>query len=121
MITKKLFLSCLDAIKQFEDEENKIYDGTDGMLDLLQIDELQHLIHKFITLLAYCTKSEVSEGFGSDIDYFIYETEWGKKADNYYATLQDGEEIHCYTTEDLWNCLVRFNPEIEDKGGNDYD
>lgn len=121
MITKKLFLSCIDTIKRYQNKEDKLYDGTDGMVNLLEIDEIQSLIHKLISLLGYCTKSDYSDVYGNDIDYFIYETEWGKKADEYFTTLESGEQVHFNTAEDVWNYLVTLNPDIEDVNENVYD
>lgn len=74
------------------------------------------MIYSFMELLAYtCKDKRYSKYDYNNIDYFIWETDYGTKADKYYITEADGTEIHFYTPEDVWNYLVKLHPEIEDK------
>lgn len=115
MITKELFVKALTAIDKYGKTENKIYNASNGAIDLLNIEELQDIINILVNVLEYCTKCEINDYIGSDINYFMGEVEFGKNADKYFTTMPDGTEYHWHTVEDLWNYLVMQHPEIEDK------
>ena len=117
MITKEMFINCMNTLEKYQNLECNIFDVTNGAVNLLEINELQDLLSAYILLLAYCTKCEYDKYTGTDVDYFIYETEFGKKSDKYFITDKDGTEWHWEDAEDLWNYLVYQNPDIEDTSG----
>lgn len=117
MITKEMFINCMNTLEKYQNLECNIFDVTNGAVNLLEINELQDLLSAYTLLLAYCTKCEYDKWTGTDVDYFIYETEFGKKSDKYFITEKDGTEWHWKDAEDFWNYLVYQNPDIEDTSG----
>jgi len=113
MITKELFLKCLDTYKKYNEWEGKLYDLG---INFWEQDEVANLLSSYIELLEYCCKDDMYENYDpTNISYFIYDCDYGKKADEYFITEQDGSEVKFYTAEDLWNYLVKNHPEIDDK------
>lgn len=113
MITKKLFLDALAAYEKYDNYENKMHELG---LNLFERDEVQCFKNSFLDLLAYmCNDLHQTRYDSNNIEYFIYDAAFGKKADTYFIQEKDGTEIHFYTAEDLWNYLVNEHPEIEDK------
>ena len=113
MITKNLFTTCLKAYKrynEYESELNKLG------INLFERDEIQDVMCAMIELLSYCTKDKHYGAFDSNnIEYYLWETNFGKDADKYFITEADGTEIKFHTEEDVWNYLVKENPDIVDE------
>lgn len=112
MIRKELFIECMDTFKEYSDYENKLADLD---INIWEREEIQDLISSFLRLLAYCCKDEYTDKrYPNNIEYFIYDCEFGKKANEYTITEEDGTEIHLTNSEALWNYLVKNNPDIVD-------
>lgn len=117
MISKKEFLRYIDAIKKYNEFESDLYDNTHGAFNLLEIEPLVKLHTCYIEML--------SEGIGdkigmtddrgypipSDLEYFIYDVEFGKRADTYYLTDADGVEHHWHNPEEFYDYMVSINEE----------
>ena len=114
MIKKEIFIDCLEKIKAYVDKENKIYIASDYFIDFLNFQELQEMIIAFINLLAYCVKAENVPYVGTDLDYFIYEMNWGADHEKYHITDENGDIIPTRNIEELWNYFVSLNPNIVD-------
>ena len=103
----------MDAyLKNYMEYENSL---SEFGVNLWERDEVQNLLCSYVNLLAYCTK-DISEDkrFPNNLDYFIWDTEFGAKADEYVITEPDGTEVKLHTVEDLWDYVVKNNPDIND-------
>ena len=105
MITKETFIKAINTIEKYDKKEQKIYNATNGAIDFLNIPEIGDLVTILIQVLGECTNSPETDEYGNDIDYYIYQTNYGEKANEYYYTEQDGTEYHFNTPEDLWSYL----------------
>ena len=114
MIKKELFIDCLEKIKAYSDKESIIYDSSNGFIDFTSFNELQEMITAFIDLLSYCVKAVEVPYVGTDVDYFIYETNWGTNHEKYHMTDKNGNIISIKNIEDLWNYFAALNPDIVD-------
>lgn len=114
-MNKELFVNSMNTLKKYSDWEHKLYELG---VNFWEREEIQNLINSYIELLIDECHCEIDEICGSDIEYFIYETDWGKNADKYciYETDENGNktEYHLHTIEDLWDYLVKMHPEIEE-------
>ena len=110
-MTKELFLACINAYKHYDDFEGRL----DGLgLNLWEIPEIENLKANFLNLLADSCKDEYPEGYvPNNIDFFIFDCEFGEKADEHPIIEPDGNKIFLKTPEDLWEYRVKCNPEIE--------
>ena len=116
MITKELFIRCLKNLKAYSEKEQVMYDSSDGVLNLIEFKELQDTITSFIDLLAYCLKCEEIPQVGTDLDYFIYDMEFGKNFDKYHIQRSDEDKpVPMRTIEEAWDYFVSEHPEIVDE------
>lgn len=107
-MTRDEFIECMNFVKKMEDLETKFdeiireisYDGYCSIFSQYQIEYLKLLERFFL------------DDYGdSDIEYFCYETEWGKRADTYHITIRDkdtGDETKVYFRDagDLYDYLI---------------
>ena len=106
------FIECMNFVKKMEDLETKFdevvreisYDGYCSIFSQYQVEYLKLLERFFL------------DDYGdSDIEYFVYECEWGARADNYYITIRDkdtGDEtqVHFYDAGNLYDYLIEDLP-----------
>lgn len=120
MITKDLFISSINAIKRFEEYENKLADLN---IDLWERDEIQDFEFALVNLLSYACKDvhEPSSFDPNTLEYFIWETNYGSDAADFPITGNNGKDYILDTPEKLWDYFVEQNPEIEDKESNEWD
>jgi len=117
-MTKELFIKCVKSIIDYEEYEEEVYDATNGVVDLVESNQLQNLVMVFIELLNYVTKDLPNDEVPDNLSYFLWETDCGKRADTMFITETKNDETVEYnfsTVEDVWNYLVKEHPEIEDK------
>lgn len=115
MITKKLYIDCVNSISNWLDFEDKLYSMTNGSLYLSNFEYLQELVNKFEELLEYCTKDKVTREYGSNLSYFLCELDSGKKYVDGCITDSEGNNISCKSPEELWdNFIIDSHPEVED-------
>lgn len=111
ILTKEQFVEYMDFVKEMEGLEAEFdevirkisYDGYCSIFSSYQI--------KFLNLLEQIFLDDTEN---SDIEYFVYDTEWGKKADEYFITIdnKDGSrrEIKFRSSEELYDWLVEDYP-----------
>ena len=116
MITKNLYKECVQSIIDFNDDDHRIYEATNGLIDTLNWDALARMQDMFCKLLEYCTKDCDEYPGGTDLGYFLYELNGGKDYETNSITDADGKEVPCRTIDDLWNnFIISAHPEVEDK------
>ena len=119
-MNKKFFIKSMETLKAYNDWEYQLYELG---VNFWERDEVANLIVNYSELLAEICHCDVTDEYGTDIDYFMYETDWGKNADKYFITETDDDgnniEIKLHTIEDLWNYLVKEHPEIDEGEPNE--
>lgn len=114
MITKSLYLKCLDALEEFDNLSTKLRElGVD--IDCIDDSPFYKICYQLQHLMEYCTK-DTEDDYSTMLEYFIYDRDYGRNMRNYPCLWdKDGNEIPLKTKEDLWNFLISQNPDIEDK------
>lgn len=102
------------SLEQFEDIISFIKEQSENQVRLNKVFTETFEDSVFYPYLKYEAKmiellENIMNDRDNDICYFIYETHFGRDADKYFITLEDGTEIHFYTTEDLYNYLMEEN------------
>ena len=111
MISKEKFVKYMTAIKCASEKDDK-FDAAIRELNkhgegiaMLYTDEITTMIEMVCDLMDI--EYNVDDAYGDDIQYFIYECDWGK---NDQAIIEiDGVEIHLKTIEDLYDYIVKYS------------
>lgn len=111
MITKELYIRCVESIKKFNSFEEDLYKITDGGISFSKLDVISEVVQNLESLLEYCTKDKV-DTIGSNLSYFLYDLDGGEEYHSGCIT-ENGKEIKLSTVEDLWNFIKKEHPEIE--------
>lgn len=112
MISKKEFLHYIDVLKKYNKFENDLYENTNGAFNLLEIDPLMNLHSCYIEMLSESIGDEIGlkddRGYPiiSDLEYFIYDVEFGEKADDYYMTDENGIEYRWHNPEEFYDYMA---------------
>lgn len=119
MIAKKLFIECMDALKNYSDYEHKL---SELNVNIFERDEVSDLIVAFLKLLSYtCHDVQDDKRFPNDIEYFVYDCDFGRKSDEYPIEYDDGTIVHLTDVNTLWDYLVEWHPEIVDTEEDEKD
>ena len=109
MISKEQFIKYLDYIKQAQEKEDKIDNfireiSIEGYCYILS-DEIYHMIEMLCSCMdiEYCS----DDTFGDDIQYFIYDLEWGKRWTPGCYTDSEGNDVDISTPEKLYDYLTK--------------
>lgn len=105
-LSKREFAEILNHLKQEDETWDRINEEVDKLnpdfKSYLYPHSLNHTI--IIKLLSLLFDLE-DNGYGNDIEYFIYELEWGTRAEEF--TFEDkGKNWVLKTPEDLYDYLV---------------
>ena len=103
-------LQLLDFIKDRIEAEDKINDlFTEEFSDSIFMP-YGKCIDKIVSLLSKIMRCEDIDAYGTnDIDYFIYEIDFGKKWPEYSAYDEHGAPIPMRTPEELYDYLIKEN------------
>lgn len=106
-ISKREFVEILNHLKEEDELYDKLNDAIDkvnpGFRNMFYPQSNNHTI--IINLLSRLFRLEENEKYGTDIDYFIYDLEWGKEAEEF--TFEDkGKNWVLKTPEDLYDYLI---------------
>ena len=104
MITKELFISAIDAIKQQFEHDDKcgealkvLFSDGGGFYDYYPV------LYALETVL----KNDLDDnGEGSLIEYFIYELDFGKKWTKHSITEKDGKPVKMRNAGELYDYLI---------------
>lgn len=100
MLTREQFKEYMLKAKELEEISNKL---TNDFKLLSNTNEI--FLEKPFTDIVSLLKIIMDDQYG-DIDYFIYELDWGTKAKEDSITEEDGTPIPMFTLEDLYNKLI---------------
>ena len=108
IITYEQFKKCIKSIIDQYKYIDKIYDATDGMINLWENEKLT-TYNALYDLLRDLTNDK-----NDWIEYWLYDCECGKRKDFCDSVSdKDGNKIPFTTTKDLWDILV-----MNDKKGD---
>lgn len=105
MISKEQYVKCVDSIQKYDEWEHKCYELG---INFWERGEVQEMIQNFIDLLSTCT-NDFDECVGSNLGYFIYTDNWGKDADKYFITEEDGTEVKFRCAGDVYDYVTKEN------------
>ena len=100
MISKEEFVKIINRIKEFHDWNDHLDDVFDCVI------EIPDLTSPLIQTLNTMFGLEENEYYGTDIDYFIYELNFGKDYEPGCVT-DDDVEIDFSTAETLYDYLIK--------------
>lgn len=108
MITKESFIAILDAIRTQSKQDDKNGD----LLTLISDPAEQNykvifstpIIQELINILSNEMKCQSTDSVGTDIEYWIYEAEYGEKFDKMWR--KDGSEVSIKTAGELYDWLI---------------
>lgn len=114
MISKEKFVEYMMAIKNAEEKDLRFdqairsLNKEDEGIAMIYTDEITVMIEMVCDLMEVEYNS--NDIYGDDIQYFIYEGQWGK---NERATITelDGTEIRLKTIEDLYDYIIKDREE----------
>ena len=110
LLTKEEFCKYINFIKDRVEAEDKINDlFTEEFFDSIFMP-YGKCIDKIVSLLSKIMRCEDIDAYGTtDIDYFIYELDFGKKWPEYSAYDEHGALIPMRTPEELYDYLIKEN------------
>lgn len=105
------FHKCMEFLRQKNEQEEEFND----IISKISYDGYAFIFGDwFIQYINLLNKMWKIPEDADDISYFVYDAEWGDKADKYYITetLPDGskKEYHFYNDKDLYDYLVQCYP-----------
>lgn len=120
MIGKKEFCEYMQIFKNMQNKELDLYNNTDGVLDILEIEEYHALTEAYIEMLAKMVECNLE-----DLWYFIGECEMGNKVKtltkngNSYV-LNSFEQVYDWliSKPELCDCFRRY---FDPDGNHTYD
>lgn len=113
MISRENFLHYIKTLEAYYEFDSQLYKCTNGSFNLLELDALSNLYSDFISMLNYSLEQEegVRDDRGypipTDLEYFIYDVEFGKQADTYYITDENGIEHHWHNPEEFYDYVAK--------------
>lgn len=109
MIGKETFIKHMGYIKQTMDKEDKVYEFVGKTFRdsfcLIYSDEITHMIEMVCDSMELERKH--NDLFNNDVEYFIYDLEWGKNWTPESVTEADGTPVDLSTVEKLYDYLVQ--------------
>ena len=116
LINKEKFVEYINFIKSLDDKESKLQDGLQacfGKENVGCIFVFDEVVPKMIEMLCDLMEVEYSRDpyIGDDIQYFIYELNFGKSKDAVKAITVDGKTYDLSTAEKLYDYILDSNKE----------
>ena len=116
MINKEKFVEYINFIKSLDDKESKLQDGLQecfGKENVGQVFVFNEVVSKMIEMLCDLMEIEYNRDpyIGDDIQYFIYELNFGKSKYAVKAITVDGKTYDLSTAEKLYNYILESNKE----------
>ena len=116
LINKEKFVEYINFIKSLDDKESKLQDGLQACFGKENVGHLfvfNEVVPKMIEML--CDLMEIKYNkdshIGDDIQYFIYELDFGKSKDAVKAITVDGKTYDLSTAEKLYDYILDSNKE----------
>ena len=116
MISKEKFVEYINFIKSLDDKESKLQDGLQacfGKENVGYVSVFNEVVPKMIEMLCDLMEIEynIDVHIGDDIQYFIYELNFGKSEDAVEAITVDRKTYDLSTAEKLYDYILESNKE----------
>ena len=116
MISKEKFVEYINFIKSLDDKESKLQDGLQacfGKENIGHVSVFNEVVPKMVEMLCDLMGIEYNRDphIGDDIQYFIYELNFGKSKDAVKAITVDGRTYDLSTAEKLYDYILESNKE----------
>ena len=116
MISKEKFVEYINFIKSLDDKESKLQDGLQacfGKENVGCIFVFNEVVPKMIEMLCDLMgiKYNVDTHIGDDIQYFIYELNFGESKGAAEAITVDGKTYDLSTAKKLYDYILESNKE----------
>lgn len=102
LISKETFVEAIKVYQDYYDWEEKLYELD---IDLLNAGSLQNLLSSYIELLNLLLEQKRYKLQNTDLEYFIYDVECGKKCDDYYIETADKQIIKWHNAEEFYDYI----------------
>ena len=104
MLSKEKFIKAIKELEKFEKDIHAVHEA----FKKLDPDFGGFYFSRANTLIGEILKDVMNDEY-DNIDYFIYELDYGKKWHKGTITARNGKDIKMQTPEDLYNYLVKCN------------
>ena len=104
VLSKSEFVDVIETIQKTYDFENKVYDVFAN--NDQEAPSFPSNIGTVIDILNRMFELEITDYYGSDIDYFCYELNFGRDYEPGCAET-DGEDVDLSTAEKLYDYITR--------------
>lgn len=120
MISKEKFVEYINFIKSLDDKEIKLQDGLQacfGKENVGYVFVFNEVVPKMIEMLCDLmeTKYNRDPHIGDDIQYFIYDLNFGKSKSAAEAVIVNGKTYDLSTAEKLYDFILETNKEEKTK------
>lgn len=115
-LTKKMFCEIIERLRDASDLQDKVNalfrESRENVeLDFMNAAALQISHESSVVKLLEVLMDDVDDIYGSNISYFIYELDYGRKYEPGMITDENNKEIDLSTAEKLYDYLVQCNTE----------
>ena len=106
------FVKYIKILKSIYDYYEYLYTALHGSINILDNEDVSNVLQAYIEMLEKLMDAELYPTIGSDIQFFIYELDFGT-ADNAHEAikLENGEIVDVSSVEKLYDYLVRYDEE----------
>ena len=105
MLNREDFKKHMTTLMEWEDYVDKL----DAVgLEIWQREEYSYLSISYIEMLEKCMDLETNDEYGSDILFWLYDCDRGKR-DNAYMQFTDGKKHYIRTLDELYDWIVFYN------------
>lgn len=116
MISKEKFCEILKKLEEAEQQDNKFSLSISEFFDCTALryvptDSYTRII---LDLLNEMFNLESYEYIGTDLEYFIYELDWGKRWHSGIITEKDGTDIDISSADKLYDYLMNNQKSVPD-------
>ena len=116
MISKEKFVEYINFIKSLDDKESKLQDGLQacfGKENVGYVSVFNEVVPKMIEMLCDLMEVEYNRDphIGDDIQYFIYDLNFGESKDAVEAITVDEKTYDLSTAEKLYDFILDSNKE----------
>lgn len=120
MISKEKFVEYINFIKSLDDKESKLQDGLQncfGKENVGYVFVFNEVVPKMIEMLCDLmeTKYNRDPHIGDDIQYFIYDLNFGESKSAAEAVIVNGKTYDLSTAEKLYDFILETNEEEKTK------
>lgn len=111
MISKEKFVKYINFIKELDDRESKLQDGLQacfGKENVGYVSVFNEVVPKMIEMLCDLVEIEYNKDrhIGDEIQYFIYELDYGKNKGSDKAVEFDNKTFDLSTPEKLYDYIL---------------